>query len=74
MAAPPPPARPTVEVPPALARPARQRVLEAALRRVVERIHESRGRIERDEWVKQAKALARGGVEEYRKVFGKDPR
>ena len=33
-----------------------------------------RGRIERDEWVKQAKALARGGVEEYRKVFGKDPR
>lgn len=33
-----------------------------------------KGRIERDEWVKQAKALAKGGVEEYRKVFGKDPR
>jgi NADH-quinone oxidoreductase subunit E len=33
-----------------------------------------RGRIERDEWIKQAKALAKGGVEEYRKVFGKDPR
>ena len=25
----------------------------------------------RDEWIKQAKALAKGGVEEYRKVFGK---
>lgn len=33
-----------------------------------------KGRIARDEWVKQAKALAKGGVEEYRKVFGKDPR
>lgn len=33
-----------------------------------------KGRVERDEWVKQAKALAKGGVEEYRKVFGKDPR
>ncbi|OAM77427.1 NADH-quinone oxidoreductase subunit E [Devosia elaeis] len=33
-----------------------------------------RGRIERDDWVKQAKALAKGGVEEYRRVFGKDPR
>lgn len=33
-----------------------------------------RGRIERDEWVKQAEVLARGGAEEYRKVFGKDPR
>jgi NADH-quinone oxidoreductase subunit E len=33
-----------------------------------------RGRIERDQWLKQADALARGGVEEYRKVFGKDPR
>lgn len=33
-----------------------------------------KGRIERDEWVKQAEALARGGVEEYRKVFGRDPR
>jgi NADH-quinone oxidoreductase subunit E len=33
-----------------------------------------KGRVERDEWVKQAKALSEGGVEEYRKVFGKDPR
>ncbi|ODT69779.1 MAG: NADH-quinone oxidoreductase subunit E [Pelagibacterium sp. SCN 63-23] len=33
-----------------------------------------RGRIERDDWIKQAKALAKGGAEEYRKVFGKDPR
>ncbi len=33
-----------------------------------------KGRIARDDWVKQAKALAKGGVEEYRKVFGKDPR
>jgi len=33
-----------------------------------------KGRITRDEWVKQAKALAKGGAEEYRKVFGKDPR
>jgi NADH-quinone oxidoreductase subunit E len=32
------------------------------------------GRVARDEWIKQAKALAKGGVEEYRKVFGKDPR
>ncbi|MBU1175420.1 MAG: NADH-quinone oxidoreductase subunit NuoE [Alphaproteobacteria bacterium] len=33
-----------------------------------------RGRITRDDWVKQAKALAKGGAAEYRKVFGKDPR
>ncbi|SDP60509.1 NADH dehydrogenase subunit E [Phyllobacterium sp. YR620] len=32
------------------------------------------GRIERDEWVKQAKALAKGGEAEYIKVFGKKPR
>ncbi len=32
-----------------------------------------KGRIERDEWVKQAKALAKGGVEEYIRVFGKKP-
>ncbi len=31
------------------------------------------GRIEREDWVKQAKALARGGVEEYIRVFGKKP-
>lgn len=33
-----------------------------------------KGRIERDNWVKQAKALAKGGAEEYVKVFGKKPR
>lgn len=33
-----------------------------------------RGRIDRDEWVKQADALARGGEEEYVRVFGKKPR
>ena len=33
-----------------------------------------KGRIERDDWVKQAKALAKGGVEEYVRVFGKKPR
>jgi peptide/nickel transport system ATP-binding protein len=32
------------------------------------------GRIEREDWVKQAKALARGGEAEYIKVFGKKPR
>jgi len=33
-----------------------------------------KGRIERDDWVRQAKALAKGGAEEYIKVFGKKPR
>ena len=33
-----------------------------------------RGRIERDDWVKQAKALAKGGEAEYVRVFGKKPR
>ena len=33
-----------------------------------------KGRIERDDWKAQAKALAKGGADEYRKVFGKDPR
>ena len=32
------------------------------------------GRIERDDWVRQAEALARGGEAEYIKVFGKKPR
>ena len=32
------------------------------------------GRIEREQWVKQAKALAKGGEAEYAKVFGKLPR
>jgi len=32
------------------------------------------GRIEREDWVKQAEALARGGEAEYERVFGKKPR
>jgi len=32
-----------------------------------------KGRIERDDWVRQAKALAKGGVAEYIRVFGKKP-
>ncbi|MGI9371326.1 MAG: NAD(P)H-dependent oxidoreductase subunit E, partial [Hyphomicrobiales bacterium] len=32
-----------------------------------------KGRIERDEWLKQAKVLAEGGAEEYERVFGKKP-
>ena len=32
-----------------------------------------KGRIDRDNWVKQAKVLAKGGAEEYLKVFGKKP-
>ena len=31
------------------------------------------GRIDRDDWVKQAEALAKGGVAEYIRVFGKKP-
>ncbi|MBL0372829.1 NADH-quinone oxidoreductase subunit NuoE [Rhizobium sp. KVB221] len=33
-----------------------------------------KGRIDRDDWVKQADALAKGGEAEYIKVFGKKPR
>ncbi|MDE1159017.1 MAG: NADH-quinone oxidoreductase subunit E [Neorhizobium sp.] len=33
-----------------------------------------KGRIERDDWIRQADALARGGEQEYIKVFGKKPR
>lgn len=33
-----------------------------------------KGRIDRDDWVKQAKALAKGGRDEYVRVFGKEPR
>jgi len=40
----------------------------------VDEVLNFKGRIERDEWIKQAKALAKGGAAEYRKVFGKDPR
>ena len=32
-----------------------------------------KGRVARDNWLQQAEALAKGGVEEYRRVFGKDP-
>jgi len=32
-----------------------------------------KGRIDRDDWVKQAAALAKGGVDEYVRVFGKKP-
>ncbi|MEM7067368.1 MAG: hypothetical protein AAF478_00685 [Pseudomonadota bacterium] len=32
------------------------------------------GRIERENWIEQAKALAKGGRDEYVKVFGKEPR
>jgi NADH-quinone oxidoreductase subunit E len=32
-----------------------------------------KGRIERDDWGKQAAALAKGGVDEYVRVFGKKP-
>lgn len=33
-----------------------------------------KGRIEREDWAKQAKALAKGGRDEYVRVFGKEPR
>jgi NADH-quinone oxidoreductase subunit E len=33
-----------------------------------------KGRIDRENWIKQAKALAKGGEAEYIKVFGKKPR
>lgn len=33
-----------------------------------------KGRIERDDWVRQAEALAKGGEAEYVRVFGKMPR
>ncbi len=33
-----------------------------------------KGRIDREDWAKQAKALAKGGRDEYIKVFGKEPR
>jgi NADH-quinone oxidoreductase subunit E len=40
----------------------------------VDRYLNFKGRIDRDNWVRQADALAKGGVEEYVRVFGKDPR
>ena len=44
-----------------------------AEREWVDRYLNFRGRIEREDWVKQAKALAKGGVDEYVRVFGKKP-
>ncbi|MEO1746586.1 MAG: hypothetical protein AAFR13_08670 [Pseudomonadota bacterium] len=32
------------------------------------------GRIGREDWINQAAALARGGRDEYVRVFGKEPR
>jgi len=32
------------------------------------------GRVVRENWIKQAEALAHGGAEHYRKIFGKEPR
>ena len=47
---------------------------EPAERQWVDGYLNFRGRIERDDWVAQAKALAKGGEAEYIKVFGKKPR
>ena len=46
----------------------------AAKREWVDGTLNFRGRIDRDDWVRQADALARGGVAEYVRVFGKEPR
>ncbi len=40
----------------------------------LDRLLKFKGRIAREDWIKQASTLARGGIEEYRRVFGKDPR
>ncbi|HEY4202241.1 MAG TPA: NADH-quinone oxidoreductase subunit NuoE [Devosiaceae bacterium] len=45
----------------------------AEIAQVEERL-KFRGRVERDDWLKQADALARGGEAEYIRVFGKKPR
>src|SRR3546814_12886644 len=44
---------------------------KAAEREWVDGYLNFRGRIERDDWLRQAEALARGGEAEYIKVFGK---
>ncbi len=46
----------------------------ASERRWVDSYLRFNGRIEREDWVKQADALARGGEAEYFRVFGKKPR
>lgn len=43
-------------------------------RQWVDRYLNFKGRIDRDDWVRQAEALAKGGEAEYIKVFGKKPR
>ena len=45
-----------------------------AERRWVDGYLNFKGRIEREDWVRQADALARGGRDEYVRVFGKEPR
>ena len=51
----------------------RSTILKEAERAWVDGYLNFRGRIDRDDWVKQADALARGGVDEYIRVFGKKP-
>ncbi len=47
---------------------------KAAERQWVDGYLNFKGRIDRDRWIDQAAALARGGVAEYVRVFGKQPR
>jgi NADH-quinone oxidoreductase subunit E len=47
---------------------------KAAEREWVDNYLKFHGRIERDDWVKQAGALARGGAAEYEKIFGRKPK
>lgn len=47
---------------------------KAAEREWVDSYLRFKGRIEREEWVRQAEALARGGEAEYVRVFGRKPR
>ncbi|RDE09210.1 NADH-quinone oxidoreductase subunit NuoE [Pelagibacterium lacus] len=48
--------------------------LSATDRERVEAVLNFRGRMDRDNWAGQAKALAEGGVDGYVRVFGKKPR
>jgi NADH-quinone oxidoreductase subunit E len=47
---------------------------KAAERDWVDNYLKFKGRVERDDWVKQASVLASGGAAEYEKVFGKKPK
>ena len=58
---------------PVLAEESATKALRKAERLWVDGYLSFHGRIEREEWVKQAKALAKGGVDEYIRVFGKKP-